>query len=228
VIRKALLVALLAGPLSAAPPAAAFAAERTDEAATEVEAAVPPPPPPADSEASPDPTAEAAAEMDLEPAAAPAGDAAGPVDAATDGATDGTVAAVTGSEPGDRAATQADETRTGDPAAPASPAMTRLTSLRLLFGEESVALSEETELELQALAGYLDNNRDQRVQLLAYAGAADRVGSRARRLSLSRALAVRAFLADKGIEPTRIDIRPLGSEVEDGPADRVDVLPADR
>lgn len=210
-IRSPVLSALLASLLSAAPPAVAFASDQT-----EAPAAVPPPPPATDGESSTD----SATEMDLEPAAATAGDEGGPVE--------GSLAAVTSEDSSGPASEQADEAQTIDPAAMASPAMTRLTSLRLLFGEESVNLSEAAELELEGLAGYLGDNRDQRVQLLAYARAADRVGSRARRLSLSRALAVRAFLADKGIEPTRIDIRPLGSEVEDGPPDRVDVLPADR
>ncbi len=104
--------------------------------------------------------------------------------------------------------------------------------MRLLFGDGSAKLSEGVELDLEALAGYLERNADARIQVLAYAPASDSVGSRARRLSLSRALAVRAFLTDKGVESTRIDVRPLGSplgsEVNDGPPDRVDVVPAGR
>ena len=44
-------------------------------------------------------------------------------------------------------------------------------------------------------------------------------------MSLSRALAVRAYLIDQGVRSTRMDVRALGSKVGDGPADRVDVLP---
>ncbi|MCH8925159.1 MAG: OmpA family protein [Proteobacteria bacterium] len=49
--------------------------------------------------------------------------------------------------------------------------------------------------------------------------------SAARRLSLSRALAVRAYLIEQGVRSTRMDVRALGDKVPDGPADRVDVLP---
>jgi len=46
-----------------------------------------------------------------------------------------------------------------------------------------------------------------------------------RRLSLSRALAVRAFLIDQGVRSTRLDVRALGDKTGDGPADRVDIVP---
>jgi outer membrane protein OmpA-like peptidoglycan-associated protein len=45
---------------------------------------------------------------------------------------------------------------------------------------------------------------------------------------LSRALAVRAFLVEKGIATGRIDVRALGDTFEEGPADRVDVVAARR
>ncbi len=51
--------------------------------------------------------------------------------------------------------------------------------------------------------------------------------SKARRLSLSRALAVRAFLIDQGVRSTRMDVRALGDKVQDGPSDRVDIAPRD-
>jgi outer membrane protein OmpA-like peptidoglycan-associated protein len=41
-------------------------------------------------------------------------------------------------------------------------------------------------------------------------------------LSLTRALAVRAYLMDKGIADTRIDVRALGVAAS-GPPDRVDI-----
>ena len=47
--------------------------------------------------------------------------------------------------------------------------------------------------------------------------------SAARRLSLGRALAVKAALATGGLPPTRIDLRPLGRTPE--AADVVDILP---
>ena len=47
--------------------------------------------------------------------------------------------------------------------------------------------------------------------------------SAARRLSLGRALAVKAALASGGLAPTRIDLRPLGRTPE--AVDAVDILP---
>jgi outer membrane protein OmpA-like peptidoglycan-associated protein len=115
------------------------------------------------------------------------------------------------------------------PQVAALPAPPReLDQMRLLFGEGSVDLSEETRQELETLASYLANNQEQRVQLLAYASGGDQIGSRARRLSLSRALAVRAFLVEKGVRAARVDVRPLGNEATDGPPDRVDIVPVRR
>jgi hypothetical protein len=63
-----------------------------------------------------------------------------------------------------------------------------------------------------------------RLQLLAYAGGGAQTPSQARRLSLSRALAVRSKLIEKGIRSTRIDVRALGNKSEGGPPDRVDII----
>ena len=70
----------------------------------------------------------------------------------------------------------------------------------------------------------LKANDKRRVQLLAYAATADGNASKARRLSLSRALSVRAYLMSQGIASTRMDVRALGDRSEAGPANRVDVM----
>jgi hypothetical protein len=64
-----------------------------------------------------------------------------------------------------------------------------------------------------------------RLELLAYAAGTEDQANRARRLSLSRALAVRAFLINEGVRSTRMDVRALGNNVDGEPADRVDILP---
>jgi outer membrane protein OmpA-like peptidoglycan-associated protein len=71
-------------------------------------------------------------------------------------------------------------------------------------------------------------DREQRIQLVAYAEATDDRESRARRLSLSRALAVRSYLIDAGVRSTRMDVRALGSTAEEGPLNRLDIRPAQR
>lgn len=100
-----------------------------------------------------------------------------------------------------------------------------LQKLRVLFPEGGIVMDAAAESELAGLAGYLSANQAQRVVLHAYAGGTDQGRSDARRLSLSRALAIRSFLVDRGVPVDRIYLRPLGSEVEDGPPDRVDILP---
>lgn len=122
-----------------------------------------------------------------------------------------------------------------EPAKPAqSAALTEGTSssatpapvgeLRLGFAEGSAELSDEAKQSLLDLAKSLAQDTTSRVQLLAFAADGGEGTSRARRLSLSRALAVRAFLIDQGVRSTRMDVRALGSNAGDGPADRVDIL----
>ncbi len=100
-----------------------------------------------------------------------------------------------------------------------------LQNLRVLFPADGISIDAAAESELIGLAGYLNQNQAQRVVLNAHAGDSDPGSSHARRLSLSRALAIRTFLVDRGVPVDRISLRPMGNEVEDGPADRVDILP---
>lgn len=62
-----------------------------------------------------------------------------------------------------------------------------------------------------------------RIQIHAFADSADGGRTSARRISLARALAVRAYLMDSGVNSRRIDIRALGDETERTPLDRVDI-----
>jgi outer membrane protein OmpA-like peptidoglycan-associated protein len=81
---------------------------------------------------------------------------------------------------------------------------------------------------LDALAKQFASGED-RLQIRAYAASTvSDGGSGARRLSLTRALAVRQYLIDKGIRSTRIDVRALGAPTDGSPADRVEVAPAGR
>ena len=105
------------------------------------------------------------------------------------------------------------------------PAGTLVEQTRVLFQEGSAVLSEAAKGQLRGVAAFLEANASARMQLLAYAKATAESPSRARRLSLSRALAVRAFLIEQGVRSTRMDVRALGDKVPDGPVDRVDVLP---
>ena len=103
------------------------------------------------------------------------------------------------------------------PSAPGEP-------LLIPFAPGGAELSSEMEDPLRKLAGSLAADEGLRLQLKAYASAERSVASAARRLSLSRALAVRSFLIDAGVNSTRIDVRALGAKYESGPPDRVDVI----
>lgn len=81
---------------------------------------------------------------------------------------------------------------------------------------------------LDSLAQQMADTED-RLQIRAYAASSGSDGgSGARRLALSRALAVRAYLIDRGIRSTRIDVRALGTPTDGSPADRVEVAPVGR
>jgi outer membrane protein OmpA-like peptidoglycan-associated protein len=81
---------------------------------------------------------------------------------------------------------------------------------------------------LDALAAQYANGED-RLQVRAYAASTvSDGGSGARRLSLTRALAVRQYLIDKGIRSTRIDVRALGAPTDGSTADRVEIAPVGR
>tara|TARA_Y100001960_G_scaffold330907_1_gene426301 strand:+ start:848 stop:1939 length:1092 start_codon:yes stop_codon:yes gene_type:complete len=100
--------------------------------------------------------------------------------------------------------------------------------LQILFETESDALSDADRALLQGLAGQLDANPDQRVQLRAFASSEGTSASDSRRLALSRALAVRAYLIENNVRSTRIDVRALGDKAEEGPMDRIDIVLVDR
>ncbi|MGB0630782.1 MAG: OmpA family protein [Alphaproteobacteria bacterium] len=95
---------------------------------------------------------------------------------------------------------------------------------RLGFGSGSAAISDSAGTQLDGIADSMKKDGNLRLQLLAYAGGGSQTPSQARRLSLSRALAVRSQLIEKGIRSTRIDVRALGNKSEGGPPARVDII----
>ena len=119
-----------------------------------------------------------------------------------------------------------EEERPVQQAALPSPALAE--GVRLEFESGSSDLTRAMEDRLLALAQQLREEEGQRLRLEAYAANYDQDMSGSRRLSLSRALAVRAFLLDQGIRSTRMDVRAIGRSATGQPADRVDILPAER
>ena len=100
--------------------------------------------------------------------------------------------------------------------------------MRIAFGDTETRLPDTDKTNLTTLANAIRDKKDFRLQLLAYAGGKDLSTSKARRMSLSRALAVRSFLIDNGVRSTQIDVRALGSKTNEKPVNRVDLNLAKR
>jgi outer membrane protein OmpA-like peptidoglycan-associated protein len=101
-------------------------------------------------------------------------------------------------------------------------------NMRIVFDQDSSKLPQDARDALKALSDQLKGQENLRLQLLAYAGTADTSASAARRLSLSRALAVRSHLIESGVRSTRIDVRALGNKSSDEVTERVDITVVER
>ncbi|HYC05471.1 MAG TPA: OmpA family protein [Azospirillaceae bacterium] len=130
-------------------------------------------------------------------------------------------------------ATAAPRTELG-PAAPATapaavPAAPKLASLSLPFAAGTAAPSPESEAGLRDIAEALGADPRRRLEIRAYAAQGAAGESDARRLSLSRALAVRDRLVALGVPQPRLMVFALGSKVPEGGAgaDRVDLALVD-
>jgi outer membrane protein OmpA-like peptidoglycan-associated protein len=98
-------------------------------------------------------------------------------------------------------------------------------TISLMFAGDDAKLPAGAQPELQNLAKRMAKDEGLALQLLAYASGDVAGASKARRLSLSRALEVRKFLMEHGVRSTRIEVRALGNKLEgSGPADRVDAV----
>ena len=94
---------------------------------------------------------------------------------------------------------------------------------QVVFATDASKLPDDAKNVLQGLVKKIGESAELRIQLLAYAGGPSLSSSKARRLSLSRALSVRSFLIESGMRSTRIDVRALGNKTEEEPVNRVDV-----
>ena len=95
-------------------------------------------------------------------------------------------------------------------------------NLSLPFDTNTAVLGETVQAQLDAIANRLEGGTE-RLQIRAFATDPSGRTSAARRLSLSRALAVRGYLLEKGIDRDRIDVRALGVPDDGSAADRVDL-----
>ena len=101
-------------------------------------------------------------------------------------------------------------------------------SIRIVFDEAATKLPDSVKDYLRKLADGVHDKKNLSLRLMAYADAEGLSASKARRLSLSRALSVRSFLIESGVRSTRIGVMALGSKTPDNPKNRVDISIAKR
>ncbi len=102
-------------------------------------------------------------------------------------------------------------------APPSEPVREELV-MRIGFQSASAILVDDNKEGLREIAAAMQSNTGLGLKLLAYAERENETELFARRLSLSRSLAVRNFLIAEGIEQTRIIVQALGATegVSDG------------
>jgi len=98
-----------------------------------------------------------------------------------------------------------------------------------MFPPNVTDLPDQAKAPLDAVAKAMKADSNLKVQLMAYASGAAEQTSQARRISLSRAIAVRSYLIEQGVNSMRIDVHALGNKTDSGgPLDRVDVVAVDK
>ncbi len=101
---------------------------------------------------------------------------------------------------------------------------TKKPELHIGFKVTETAIPLTVKPDLDKIAERLKANTNERVVLMAYASSIGDQSSTARRVSLSRALSVRAHLIDAGINSLRINVQAEGSKNPGGDPDRVDIF----
>ena len=204
----------------AEPPPSPVSVVKAEPAPVERKAAAAPPPPPMPAPAAPElPAVKMEAEKkplapEAEPPMKPAPGAAAPPPPPP--------------PPETKTVKLAPAPEVSKPSPPPVQALAPGLAMKVVFPEKASKLPAEAKDGLKELAAKLQGRDDVRLQLLAYAGGESLSSSKARRLSLSRALSVRSFLIESGVHSTRIDVRALGNKTAETPINRVDVNVAER
>jgi outer membrane protein OmpA-like peptidoglycan-associated protein len=105
----------------------------------------------------------------------------------------------------------------------ATTAAPTAAGLRLSFAPGASDLSPDSSASIKQLAAAAPAGDATTFVVQAYAPGSKDDPSTARRVSLSRAMAVRSALVADGVQSARIFVRALGAQYGDGPADRVDL-----
>jgi outer membrane protein OmpA-like peptidoglycan-associated protein len=93
----------------------------------------------------------------------------------------------------------------------------------ILFTPGSGNIDDAVLPTLNKLSIVLQSNPDARIALIAFADNTNSTPRDARRLSLTRALAVKDYLSSKGISQSRVDVHAEGANTTSGYIDRVDI-----
>ena len=96
--------------------------------------------------------------------------------------------------------------------------------LRITFLPGRSDITPDTEDVLRRFARTIPDSPGLTIDVRAYASGSADDASSARRMSLSRSLAVRGALIAGGVPSTQVFVRAFGPNAGDAPADRVDVL----
>jgi len=112
-------------------------------------------------------------------------------------------------------------------AAPPAPARVPLPPpVRLVFEEGKTDLTPEDEAAIRDLARAIPAPEADSVNVVAYAAGKPDDPSTARRVSLSRGIAVRTVLMASGVPSAQIYVRAMGANGSGSPADRVELTVA--
>jgi outer membrane protein OmpA-like peptidoglycan-associated protein len=110
------------------------------------------------------------------------------------------------------------------PAVPAAIGGYPTPDFSAVFKPTETSVPLEIKPDLDKVAARVKENASLRISLVAYAAVTGDQSITARRVSLSRALAVRAYLIDQGIASLRINVQAEGDKNPGGEPDRVDVF----
>ena len=109
------------------------------------------------------------------------------------------------------------------PKVTAPAAVTGDANASVAFMPNKQDLSDAEKEKLSKLADDIKGDNSS-VRIVAYAGGSPDQASMARRVSLARALSVRAFLIDKGVDQLRFNVQAKGNKNDGGSPDRADIF----
>lgn len=112
----------------------------------------------------------------------------------------------------------------GSPTIKPLPISDEKPSFQVVFQPTETAVPLSIKSDLDGIAKQLQATPQLRLSLVSYAAATGDQSITARRVSLSRALSVRAYLIDQGVASLRINVQAEGDKNPGGEPNRVDIF----